>query len=325
MDVLISPAHLLSSQAPQVLVLVYLVTAGWILPALLNAQRTVRDGLRPIGLVGLLATSLMILGAGIVLVLLVAVAAFFLPGVVLKAAFTGSALLVIGGAAVFAWPLRRRTLRWLRDSPATETIDDPRLQVLADRSTIYVFAVGGLVLTFTVIGLGVLAPLLPSPGGVSGVQTFWSYVAMLGSGLVAICGIEILQRVFPDATILEVCRRGGYTTRLVDLCDRCFSREIRRAPEALRAVYTSDAEKKLAAMAKALHRSESDSVDVRTAIRAALTPSLSLGGEDVVHRLGSGTPSLKTDLVQIASFLAVSAGAVTSVQFLAGVIAPFVV
>lgn len=325
MNVSTSLAGLFDLQVPQILVLVYMATSGAIMPVILDARRTVRGG-RSLGrLAGAAGMVLATLFAVFVLVLLVALVVVYLAGVILKVVVASAALLLIAGTVVSAWPLRRRTMGWLCGNPATQIIDDARLHVLADRHTMYLFTGLGLLMVWLVIGLTALVlGFLANLSDPSDAQVLWTFLAAIGSVAVVAGGVEVLQRFFPEAVLIQAYRRGRYTTRLVDLCDRCFSRQISRAPDSLRTVYQVDAEKKLAAMAKALHRSECDSPAVRTAIHDALAPSLSLGGQDVVHRLGSGTPSLRADLTRAASVLAVSAGAVASIQFLVGVVAPLV-
>lgn len=317
-----TPSQLLATQAPQVLALTYLGTSGVILPCILEIRRTVRGRLRWKPLLRLIAFTLMTLMAIAAIALLVFLVPFLLSSLIYRLVFVTTALGLVVNVIMFAWPLRRRTLRWLLENPATETIDDARLQVLADRHAIYAFGRVGMPLVFLAISSSTAAAYLARPDKVTSALALEIVLMVLGSSAVALCVLETLRRIFPDAELIEVYRRGAYTTHLVDLCDRCLSREIGRAPETLRNAYQPAAEGTLAALAKELHRTESDTASVRSAVHDALEPSLSLGGQEVVHRLGSGTPSLRTDLTKLASALAITAGVVGSIKVLVEVAAP---
>lgn len=318
-----APSQLLATQAPQVLALTYFGTVGVILPSILQIRQIDRGKIGWKPLLMLIAFALMTLVALAAIALLVFFVPFLLSGLVYRVVFVSTALSLVISAAMFAWPLRSQTLHWLRKHPATGTINDVRLQVIADRHTLYRFGRFGTPMVYIPVALGAAAPMLSRPGDLKGALALEIFLVVLGSGAIALCVLEALRRIFPDAELVDVYRRGTCTIRLVDLCDRCFSREIGRAPEALRNAYQPTAEKTLAAMAKELHRTESDNAAVRTAVHGALKPALSLGGQEVVHRLGSGTPSLRADLTRLATALAVTAGVIGSVRVLVEVVTPF--
>lgn len=326
MNVSSHPAYLLDLQVPQTLALVYLLSAGAVLPAVLYARRVVRERRGVGAAAGVAGMVLAVVGVTLVVMILVAIVAVTVPGVVMKAVFVGCALLLIGGTVIFVWPLRRHVLEWLRANPATRSFDDAHMNVLADRHAIYVSAIVGLLTLYfatglVLVGLSVVG-LVRNPSEATGARSGWFYAALVGSAIVTLCGIAILQRVFPDAALIEVYRHGRNTTRLVVLCSRCFNRDVNRAPEVLRDECQQDADKKLEAMAKSLRHSEADTPAVRSAIHEALTPSLSLRVQDVVDWLRSEVPSQRTGLTRFASFVAVLSGAVASIQILIDVVAP---
>lgn len=317
-----SPYDLFAMQVPQVLTLVYLVTIGSILPIAIYGRRTVRDGLRLSRLPGLVALALLMAFVATATGLLVFLVVLVLPGTLSKVVFASTVLVFVGGAVVAAWPVRARMLRWVRASEATRTISDIRLQILADRYAVYFSGHYGVLLIFVVTVIGAAGPVLSRPGRISNARAVELFIVVLGVSVVALGALEVLRRIFPDANLLGAYRHGTRTTGLVDLCDRCFSREISRAPEALRTPYTHSAERTLASMAKALHRGETDTAAVRKAVHDAVEPSLSLGGQEVVHRLGSGTPSLRADLTRVGSVLAGLAAVLGSIKVFVDLVAP---
>lgn len=319
-----SSAALLSLQVPQVIAVTYF--ASLVLGELvLRFGRAHRDCRGPSRVARFLGLGALILVALVVPALLVAIVAYLLPGAVPKTVVIGTSAALIVSAVVYAWPLRRRTLNWLRESPATHTIPEQRLQVLVDRHTLYSLGSGGLMLTFAVIGVGTVTHMLLDLGHMRDAEILGSYFLVFGAGVVLAMGVEVFRRLFPDAVLITAYRRGAWTKRLVDLCDRCLSREIAQAPVTLRGPYQASAEKTLAAMATALHRTEGDTEAVRLAVHDALEPALSLGGHEVRHRLGSGTPSVRVELTVLVSGLAAVATIVGALQVFVGLLGPILV